>query len=543
MRTRFGLLFGTIGIVLAGCVFNPLPPTGNNGDSTTGDSSTDDNTGGSENGGALSIGGTLAGNTNGKNRPKSQVVIARQMIVVQSAETGAVYTAFTDGEGNFQINLPESEAGNAFIVTIVDSSGKAAGPVVFGESNGQGLTGLEVSGNADLGTINLPENPGQAPISPGDDGNVGAGDVATDIVTRLNGFGVPVGVPTFGKGSEAGGGESANPRQQLDIDADGLIDLFDADNNGNGIIDDFDPSASMGGFGEGGETGTHVNFFMNLKIPQDRAAIYASGNPAEIDAALGTDTVITLDIPQPQSGPRITAVRVLDSPAPSYLASATVMGEHGAGSGGFPLWSDSGYAFTDRGDRFDAFVIPNALIEAGDTFTVELTFDDGSTEQTSRMINYVFTNIPQLIQVGAPGSLADYASGTITFDGTQDVVLVFQPPVDESGEYITQLDYYFEFFYNEAGTHAQINDIDADATWPGGTPAGFDAQNHNFVVSAADLTLGSDNTYTVTLPKELFVDVVTVQGGGTKTVGEYHIDIAAQNNGNNAAFMVHYQKQ
>lgn len=477
--------------------------------------------------------------TSAKLNGSAQTSNQMYTVVAQSAGTGKIYLDSTDSAGAFDVSVPMDESGNLFMVTIVGPDGKATGPINFGNSGGQGMMGIDLDRSATLGAIQLPDNPLMAPITPGSGAD--ATDLAaSDVLTRLDDNGVPVGLASIGKGDDAQGTPTNDPRQACDRDRDGLIDIFDADNDGDGIIDELDSGSPSGSVGL---SDVRLSFFMNLKIGNEQADTYYIGSTATVESALMTDTVITCEVlPEAGATKSMTAVRALTAPAPSYIADTEVMRDTGSGLMA-TSWAAEGYAFENAGDRFQAFVIPNALIEAGDVFTVEITFDDGSTGIFSRMINYVFKTIPRLVKHGDASSLTTF-TGTqpINFDGAKDLTLEFEPPKDETGAFLTGFDYQFEIFYNEAGTNSQLNgDIDVDATFPTAI-TGFNRQNKNYEVSADTLTLSSDNTYTVTIPKEIFVNTVETSAG-TKTVGSYKIDIAAQSgNGDNAAIMLQFQK-
>ena len=167
------------------------------------------------------------------------------------------------------------------------------------------------------------------------------------------------------------------------------------------------------------------------------------------------------------------------------------------------------------------------------------------------MINYIFKNIPKLIKYGSTGSLTNFdvtdagVNGTnqhpIPFDGSKDLVLVYQPPPDENGDYLTELYNTFAIFYHTAnGT--QLNDqIDEAATWPS-RPAGFGTEGTSYLVANDDLTLSANNTYTVTLPKEILPDQVQTASGPVD-VAQYKIDITAECTSGNAAIMLAFEKQ
>lgn len=465
------------------------------------------------------------------------------MVVAQSNETGEIYRAFTDADGKFELSIPSSESGNTFVVTIVDPDGKAVGPVLYGTAGGSGLTGLSVAGDTSLGTINLPEDPNKAAIQPGSEVDL-SGQVDGSITTRLTSDGSPIGLGSFGKGDDAKSQDDQGG-QSVDADKDGLVDFVDADDDGDGIVDDFE------GDGDTGDEPNEVStgFFMNLKIDSAKAPTYYAGDANAISTALATDTIITMEVAaEPSAGKTVTSVRLLETPGPAYLPTASKVVETADGLE-YETWADSNYAFDEQSDRFDVFVRPNTEMAAGDTFTCEVMFDDGSVVRYTRMINFVFKNIPKLVEYGATGSMTafDVNDATINgsdqkpipFDGTQDLVLVFNPPKDELGAYIENMDYSFQIFYTDS-SRQQLNDqIDYSATWPT-MPTGFN--NGNYYVTKDQLTLSTSDTYTFTLPKEVFPDTV-VTSSGNASVAQYKIDITAEAPSGNAAIMLHFEKQ
>ena len=493
---------------------------------TTGLTDLNDDPGGDSTSTTLAITGRIVPPASAKTRPRSQAAGGGYTVAAQSVETMEVYTVQTDPNGAFELELPPDEQGHTMTVVVLGPDGKPVGPVVLDESGPEARTAASLEQPISLGEVAVPDDPAAAPLMPGE-GFDGQDLVADDVTARVDEHGVPVGVAGLGKGTEAMGTPSDNPRQGLDRDRDGLPDLFDADNDGDGVVDDFDDD---GGDDAGAKAGFRLNFFMNLKISEENADTYYTGTTSDRETALAKDTVITFEVvEEPDHSPAITAVRLLDRVAPSYVGSMTVLhsGE---------LWSASDYAFDENGDRFEAFVVPHAMIDAGDTFMVAVELEDGTTRLCYSMINYVFTNIPRLIRYGDAGAMTAYAAGTgIQFDGSKDLVLEFQPPVDETGAWITGLDYVFSIFYYVGGSQASV---DASATWSS-PPAGFDLQRLAYVVDAASLgSLSADDTYTVTLPREIFADTVTLTDGTTATVGQYKIDITAEKNGNNAALMI-----
>jgi hypothetical protein len=502
-----------------------------------------DNNAGQTPTGALGLHGRINPGQAAKRRPRVQgSELYPFTVVAQSDTTGEIYRGETDADGAFQVDIPEDETGSSFMVTVLGPDGRAVGPVVLDSSGGEGVTGLALDRPADLGTIDLPADPTTAPIAPGSDGDV-AELIDPSITARLNADGAPIGLASVGKGADA---DSAENRAggAVDADGDGLIDMLDADDDGDGVVDDFDTAAPA----PGAPADTHVNFFMNLKIGSEFAQTYYTGTADEIATRLSTDTIITLEVMmEPVATRAISSARMLETPGPAYLPLAS---KTGAGNPG-ALWANTAYAFDLLGDRWGVWIVPNAVMDAGDTFTLEVNYDDGTMVQYSRMINYVFKNIPKLVQYGAPGSLVAFElhggavngspSNPIPFDGTQDLVLVFSPPPDDTGAPITGMNYTFQIAYNGA-TLGQLNqNINYTASWPTPIP-NFD--RGTYLIRSADLgELSADGTYTATLPSAVFADTVTLNDASTEAVASYKMDLTAEAPTGNAAIMLTYVKQ
>jgi hypothetical protein len=519
---------------------------GTGGDQTDGNGTADsgDDATTAEPTGPVALSGRINPSQASKRRPRLQDGdLYPFTVVAQSDATGEVFRGETAVDGEFNIDIPDDEVGSSFMVTILGPDGRAVGPVVLDAAGDEGTTGLALDRAADLGTIELPDDPTQTPIVPGADSDV-ADLLDPSITARLNADGAPVGLASVGKGDEADA--SGSPSGALvDADSDGLIDMLDADDDGDGTVDDFDTS----GPAPATPADAHVNFFMNLKIGTDFAPTYYTGTTAQIAERLSYDTVITLEVmTEPSATRAITAAQMLETPGPAYLPIAQKTGEGAVGA----LWVDTDYAFDSLGDRWGVWIRPNAVMDAGDTFTLDVSFDDDTTEQYSRMINYVFKNIPKLIEYGSAGSLTAFdldgggADGTparpLTFDGTQDLVLIFNPPPDETGAPITGMNYSFQLsYYRTDGSAVSGGDINWTATCP--TPiADFD--RGTYLVHVADLgALSAEETYTVTLPKEIFADTVTLNSSSDVAIGSYKIDLTAEAPTGNAAIMLTYAKQ
>ena len=100
--------------------------------------------------GAASLVGQLAPGQAAKRRPRMQEATYPYTLVAQSDETGELFRAETDSEGEFSIDIPNSEAGNSFVVTVLAPDGRAVGPIVFDDEGGEGVTGIGPEGETSL---------------------------------------------------------------------------------------------------------------------------------------------------------------------------------------------------------------------------------------------------------------------------------------------------------------------------------------------------------------------------------------------------------
>lgn len=476
-----------------------------------------------------------------------------QEIILCSNATKALYRGTTAADGTFNVAVPSSEAGSSFVISVVDGQGRCAGPVLMERSGGQGKTGLRVNGDVDLGTMTLPDDVKLSVLLPTNVASL-ASLIDTNSSVKLDANNVAVGMTSVGKGTDSLNlGTLAT--QLADRDKDGLIDLLDADDDGNGVVDEFESSGYVDTHAQ--ISGYHVNFFMNLGINIERANIYYNGTQAEREAALKTDTMITFEVvlDSASAAKTITAIRMLERPGPAYLPVSSV-----SAAGGPTNWKSLGYAFnwSAADARWTAFVTPNALMNSGELFTFEVTFSDGSTRLYSRMINYVMKNIPKLTQVGPPGALttfnlASLASGSsgqygpLLIDGTKDLQLVFNPALDELGAYIRNTDYQVHLALYDA-TGSQIGDVNKTATWspipPYMDPNAGGNYNLTFPKSVITPTWNAtNNTYSLTIDKGLFVNTVTKNSGSTVAVSHYKLDLWSEVSGGHSSFQFMVKKQ
>ncbi|MCK4797333.1 MAG: hypothetical protein KAT05_08120, partial [Spirochaetes bacterium] len=170
-----------------------------------------------------------------------------QMIIAQSNQTGKIYYGFTDSEGNFKIEGNESdiqdETDNSFIVSVIGSDGKPEGTLAFDQPDASTIiTGAKFSGDQiNLGTIDVEGSSGI--LTPGSDGDNTA-DIKDDNIKALAVSGDLAGMSNFGKEGDSKDIDLGGQNSKADGDYDGLPDVIDADDDGNGTIDDFESNFS-----------------------------------------------------------------------------------------------------------------------------------------------------------------------------------------------------------------------------------------------------------------------------------------------------------
>jgi hypothetical protein len=205
---KTALISGILGVgavlaILIGCIPTENAPQatgtsdviqdgGTSGGDTSGDSTSS----------SITLSGTLTGSGAGRILPQGEQTPQTFQVIAQSDQTGEIYRGTTDGSGTFEIDIPASDKGNTFVISILGPDGKAVGPVLFGTAGDEGITGIDLDRNVELGDIELPDDPTLNTAVPAD--NADFADLVDDTVTaRLDENGVPVGMSSHGKGAEA----------------------------------------------------------------------------------------------------------------------------------------------------------------------------------------------------------------------------------------------------------------------------------------------------------------------------------------------------
>ncbi len=501
------------------------------------------------------------------------------MVVAQRVvEDGEAFRAFTDSAGNFQIDIPEGFAGSDFILELVDQAGKTIGPVVFDVQNQvEAVTGLTFDKMPALGDIEIPLDITNGLIGLSSAASNVTAQVNNSINARLNTSGIPTGMTTFGKGAESLVQTALSTTNLIDADLDGLIDMFDADDDGDGIIDDFEPDTNyvkQSGF----PVGYSVQIIQVLSLQPYQLSNYYDTTLSEVSNGLIRDSYLEIWV-NIESNLNVASLSVLEKPGPAYLQTAE------AGPANAPyLWSSQQYEIPLQGDGFyKTGFFPRAVPGVGDNFVFRVVSVNGETNYYSRMLNYVFYSPVRLLKYGVSGALSNYSfwrdpqapmrviGEDPVMDASQDLVFVFNPPKDEQGNWITNIDSWSFVVGYTMGSEYNVDDSSygiehlSNATWTSAERAAvpnfdgsFDAVSGTlrYELGSQDWQLENGSNYIITLPKEMFVtqalvtenkEVVNPETGATNLtnvlpVSGYQFGIRATIKGSYSEFGIGFKR-
>lgn len=414
-------------------------------------------------GGLVSIAGTLNTGTVHQSsiRAKSGAKILSTAYAAQSdysvvavaKSTGSIYfpDSKTSTTGAFTIsNLP---SGESYYLEILDSSNKLVASVAFGTSGSSAVMAItpEAQTSINLGQVNYDST--KAAAAPSTEPTAYLDTSSDTKVAPATGETlVPKGAGNFGKGSATQ--MSGYTSTKIDGDKDGLPNYFDADNNGDLIPDEFDGLYSMEAL-----TATPLNFFdyafTNLKVDHDQRTTFKT-DYATFSIAIG----VTANA-KGGSTKTISSVKVVDGP--NWMSKAKDI------SGA--LWSASNYAvpLTQTGiyevQLGSSSIKPLTDVNAGDTLKFRVTYTDGTTEESIKMINFVFTDIPRALAYKV-GNEANWhtvtdAQGPIATATTSEVTIRWSRPSDEAGAPINSGRYTWEY-NNSSGGASEVEVIALD---------------------------------------------------------------------------------
>jgi hypothetical protein len=411
--------------------------------------------------GTATVSGTLYTGSVGASASdvKSFAVAQGYRIVAQNAATGEFKFIETDSSGRFTFTSPANET---WLINIIDNNTQYTGPVVARDMGGsEAAMGIQTAAaSVELGDVLINPSTGLiAPTAALDSEFVGSAEVA-----RTDGNGVPVGVGNAGKGSAA---DYSGPLASgFDSDKDGLPNFVDADNNGNGVIDEVDP-------GSGVTTEAVVDnpriesadVHANLDLGYDHVQNFNAAQYAALEFVVVPDASVIGSI----TSVRITSI-------PTRYANAELIDAQTIEGTSYPdhtLWSQTGavgygLGFTPASqswsgvDQWSVYVRAGVQPQPGDVFVFQVNYSDGSSDEFSRMVNYAFSDITSLASYQVAGDIVRTAPATnepsvpLTLAGTTEITLNYNRPADENSNTLTGFAY--DYFIDLYKTYS--------ASWP-----------------------------------------------------------------------------
>jgi hypothetical protein len=500
------------------------------------------------------------------------------MVVAQTVSANSqTIRAFTDAVGSFSLDISEELKGSEFIISLVDASGRAIGPIMKKTdqvANGFRSVGMTLGTNlakVDFGDIRV------AASGLAETGGIVQGlNSVADLVARVTAAGAPVGLAAHGKGAAAQS-TTTSARQANDRDQDGLIDILDADDDGDGILDDFDTDSTTVGMPTNYKV--DVGFWLN-PTDSDYQMFYHS-TPATLREFVKGKYILELwfNVTNDSEAATIKTIALDTRSMPAYVSILKTGPDSNpsqqvlwsvAGMGGMPAYqlmeTPQPPALPQGGRQWkNHLIVPvgeKADLQAGDLFNFEVTKKDGTKLYVSQMLNFVFTNIPLLRYIGSdPAMLQDFTAlmdkalitpnamvpgsmnAPIAIADNSDVTIRFQPPVDDMGQPILQGSYRISIIpYRPSG--GQVWNI-ATSTWNGSPPAGYYNNNHLMLeIPVSQMTRDTaSGLFTLVVPKACFPNSVTAQGETTAfTPSHFSIGIVSLVNQSQVAFTVFVKK-
>lgn len=415
-----------------------------------------------------------------------------QVVAVGTIDNKTYFSSKTDSSGNFTIpNLPSSES---YYLELIDSNKKFAAPVAFGSTADSkvimGITPEAGSNSINLGQIVYESGKGAAVPTK----EVASGELDNNSTAKqkLGESFVPVGTGlNLGRGT----GEAkfdGTLKDKVDEDNDGIPDVIDIDDNGNGTVDGLDQNPRLAGRVEVKVANVdHANAFSNLPLQYENYPTYINGslNPNAIDIGTNTNLAIEVIMPSGTLPTVFSSIKVIEGPA--WIDTAKLSSDCPPEKVG-TLWKDSNYTLYSSTDRWTVHVTPHGTPEAGDIIKFMTTDPTGATQEFISTLTYIFKDVPKLVGYALTGgtlttregaawldlSVYQANSNTLTYEGNS-IMFIWIAPKDDLGNYITGMTSYLDgiVYYrggsNFSGGSIQINPTTLESYPIFGTAYGY----------------------------------------------------------------------
>ncbi len=380
-------------------------------------------------GSSITLSGTLTTGLIQSSGAKICSSVSGYNVVAIDNNTGQTYYTSSDATGSFSIDVPAS---TSYEVSLIDTNMKYFGPIVMvgNSSSSEAVMGIIPTSDTNLGqivvdTTNNYASPSLEPVS-----------IANfdDLAAATNG--VPKGAGNCGKE------EISNiiTREGSDIDKDGIPNLFDADEDNDGIRNGIATTAMASLV----ESSTIESVIMNM-------GMWLSHGSETVEATEDTIHLTLFVTPITGQASKIDNVKCINVPASiKDVAIVWSAGSLGNLDANYPaersLWSSVDYQMyqtTVSGTtKWVIMVIPKAMPEVGDTFTIRVTYTDGSYEDFFLSFSVMLTNVAKVIEYNDVSVEATIGTqeNPITFEA-DSLQLTLQKPTDEDGDTIAGLSY------------------------------------------------------------------------------------------------------
>ena len=374
----------------------------------------------------VTLSGNLGTGTISSVGIKSSAVASGYSVVAVNNSTGQTYYSDTDSAGDFSISVPE---GSSYQVSLINSSSQYFGPVVMsGDSASvEVVMGITPSSNTDLGQIVLDNAKEMAQPSTAPTSILNSSDTASAT------SGVPKGAGNNGKTTLTG----ITTRSGSDMDQDGIPNLFDADEDNDGIRNGV-ASITFAGATVVSNTVETVMACSNIW------ADHGTTDPAK-------DLIMYRINVYAKTGMLndIQSVRAISVPATIANTAIVWSGSTGDPSG-YPtdgtLWQTENYDLykttTFADNQWIVLIIPKADMEVGDTFTIRVTYTGGSYQDFFITTSYVLTDWARILlynNLTMPTTLG-VATDPVTYN-SNNLTIRFSKPLDEDGNLLDGLSY------------------------------------------------------------------------------------------------------
>jgi len=401
-------------------------------------------------GASITLSGTLNSGSISAAGVKSYGVLSDYIAVAINNVTGQLYNSTTDASGNFSIEIP---SGTSYEVSLIDSASKYFGPIVMvGDSSStEVVMGITPNEDIDLGSIiaDLTDKFAQPSTAPSDIANY------QDTVESISG--IPKGVGNNGKQTNSG---ITTLEGVADLDKDGIPNLFDGDEDNDGIWNGI------------------------LAKPSSATVVSNTVESVWIDSNIWADHNTTEDakdiihlrihaMPRTGKSSEITSAEVVSAPS-SISNVATIMHADSLGDPtSYPiegsLWVDDGlklYLTTTLADNhWIVSVVPRAIMHVGDVFTIRVHYTGGGYDDFFVTTAYVLTDWAKILTYnGTTMPTAEGVSNDPVTYSSNTLEVTFSKPLDETFAIIKGLSYSMRSATSEYDASAQRYLVPTDCT-------------------------------------------------------------------------------